>query len=97
MMECLKKGKISKDFHTLSAKEDLYSYVRIEDIDKLDKAAKLERVRIISADGPANYMRTVLNSMDEETYKQFIEYHLANCERYELLGAAAHTLDILKK
>ncbi len=97
MMECLKKGKISKDFHTLSAKEDLYSYVRIEDIDKLDKAAMLERVRIISADGPANYMRTVLNSMDEETYKQFIEYHLATCERYELLGAAAHTLDILKK
>ena len=97
MLECQKEGKISDDFHTLSSKEDLYSYVRLEDINELAKASNLTRLQIISADGPANYIRTILNAMDDKTYEQFIEYHLATCERYELLGAAAHTLDILEK
>lgn len=97
MKECLEQGKISKDFKTLSKKEDLYDYMRLEEIEELDKAAGLKRIKIISADGPANYMRQILNSMDDETYNMFIEYHLATCERAELLGAAAHTLDILRK
>lgn len=42
-------------------------------------------------------MRTVLNAMDEETYQLFIQYHLSTCERKDLLGASAHTLDIVRK
>lgn len=95
--ECLECGKISDDFHTISEPEDLYDYVRIEDINKLAEAAELKREKLISADGPADYMRQTLNGMDEDTYRLFIEYHLATCERYELLGAAAHTVDILRK
>ncbi|MDE6208546.1 MAG: methyltransferase domain-containing protein [Lachnospiraceae bacterium] len=94
---CIECGKISKDFHTISEREDLYDYVRIEDIDKLIEGADLKREKIISADGPADYIRQILNAMDEETYKLFIEYHLSTCERYELIGAAAHTVDILRK
>ena len=57
----------------------------------------MHRIQIIAADGPANYMRTILNAMDKETYETFIEYHLTTCERADLLGASAHTLDILEK
>ena len=76
---------------------DLYDYVRIEDIDAIDQAAGVKREKLIAADGPANYMRTVLNAMDEETYQLFIQYHLSTCERKDLLGASAHTLDIVRK
>ena len=92
-----KDGKLSKDFHCQTTKEDLYSYVRIEDINALQDAAGLQREQIVAADGAANYIRPVLNAMDEETYQLFIDYHLATCERPELLGASAHTLDILRK
>ena len=95
--ESIKNGKVNKDFHVVSSPEDLYDYVRIEDIRNISDAAKLERIKLIAADGPANYMRPILNKMDEETFKTFIEYHLSTCERPELLGASAHTLDILKK
>ena len=95
--ESIAKGKVSKDFHVISEPEDLYDYVRIEDIDKVNERAGVKRIKLISADGPANYMRPILNSMDEETYKLFIEYHLSTCERADLLGASAHTLDILRK
>lgn len=89
--------KITEDYQTLSSEENLYSYVRIEEINQLAQDAKLTRLKLISADGHANYMRKELNAMDEETFNLFIDYHLKTCERPELLGAAAHTLDILKK
>ena len=95
--QSVKDGKLSKDFHCQTTKEDLYSYVRIEDINALQDAAGLQREQIVAADGAANYIRPVLNAMDEETYQLFIDYHLATCERPELLGASAHTLDILRK
>ncbi len=97
ILESLKKNKVDKDFHSRNSEEDLYDQVRIEDINALNEAAHLNRIKIIAADGPADYMRPILNSMDDETFKCFVEYHLATCERYELLGASAHTVDILKR
>ncbi|ABK61827.1 MULTISPECIES: class I SAM-dependent methyltransferase [Clostridium] len=95
--ESIKNGKLSDDFHVISEPKDLYDYVRIEDINKINEIADLERIKLIAADGPANYMRPILNAMDEDTFKIFMDYHFTTCERPELLGASAHTLDILRK
>ena len=72
--ECLQKDRLTEDFHSSAEAKDLYDYVRIEDIDALNEAAGLKRIQIISPDGPANYMRPVLNAMDEETFSLFIQY-----------------------
>ena len=95
--ESIRDGKVNDAFRVTPKPEDLYDYVRLEDIDSYNAAVGLERIQIVAADGPANYMRQALNSMDEETYELFIKYHLSTCERPELIGASAHTLDILRK
>lgn len=95
--ECIQEEKLTEDFHCRQTPKDLYDYVRVEDINALDEAVGLTRIKLISADGPADYLRPVLNAMDEETYDAFIRYHLATCERQELVGAGAHTVDILRK
>lgn len=95
--ESIADGKVTKDFHVLSKPEDLYDYVRLEDINSIKDGADLNRIKIVAADGPADYMRHVLRDMDDETFKIFMDYHLSTCERPELLGASAHTLDILRK
>ena len=97
VLECLEDGRLTEDFKCVATEKELYDYMRLEDIDAVNKGADLKRVQIISADGPADYLRTYLNAMDEETFSKFVEYHLSTCERPELLGAGAHTLDILKK
>lgn len=76
---------------------DLYSFVRIEDIDYLKDKANLERIKILNQDGPTEYMKNVINKMDDKTFDLFIKYHLSTCERKELLGCGRHILDILKK
>lgn len=97
MKESIQNGKVDGDFRVNPKPEDLYDYVRLEDINSYNETVDLKRIQIVAADGPANYMRQVLNAMDEETYELFIQYHLSTCERPELLGASAHTLDILRK
>ncbi len=97
MLESMKNGKVDENFHVVATKEDLYDYVRLEDIAEINAKADVERIQIIAADGPANYIRQTLNAMDDETYEMFIQYHLSTCERPELLGASAHTLDILRR
>ena len=94
--EVAAKGGLSPDFHTICKEEDLYDYVRLEDIDRLNKAAGLERIKIISADGAADYMRRELNEMSEEEFEAFCSFQLAIAERPELVGAGSHCVDILK-
>ena len=94
--ECLNGNRLTGDYHTVSSEENLYDYMRIEDINSLNEAAGLERIKILSPDGPANYIRPYLNKLTEEEFAEFVKYHLATCERQDLIGAAAHTLDILR-
>ena len=94
--DSLKNNRLTKDFHVVSEEKDLYDYVRIEDIDAVREAVGLERIKLITPDGPANYMRPILNAMDEETFGIFLDYHLSTCERQDMLGASAHTVDILR-
>jgi hypothetical protein len=97
IMESLEKGKLTDDFQIVSEAEDLYDYMRLENINKLNEDADLERIQIITPDGPANFIRPFLNALTEEEFDMFIKYHLSICERQDILGASAHTLDVLRK
>lgn len=97
ILECVEEARLTADFHTISQKENLYDYMRIEDINKLAEEAGLSRIKILSPDGPANYMRPFLNQLSEEEFEHFVQYQMATCERADLIGAGAHTLDILRK
>ena len=97
ILECIEEKRLTEDFHTISGIENLYDYMRIEDIDKVVEAVGLTRIKILSPDGPANYMRPFLNQLSEEEFEHFVQYQMKTCERADLLGAGAHTLDILRK
>lgn len=94
--ERMKQGELTDDFQILHNENELYDYVRLEQINAWNAAAGLSRELMIAPDGPADYIRPVLNAMDEQTFTLFLQYQLANCERQELLGASSHTLDILQ-
>lgn len=96
-LECMEQGRFSGTFQTLSMPEHLYDYMRIENIDALNTATELTRIKIISPDGAANYIRPFLNQLSDEEFELFIQYHMSTCERMDLIGAGAHTLDILQK
>lgn len=96
IIEAKEKGQIDGDFHMQNLDGDLYSMVRIEDINGFNEELGLERIKIVASDGPANYMRTKLRELSDEEYEMFIQYHLSTCERPDLLGASSHLLDIVR-
>lgn len=95
--ELLEQGKIDQQFHIQAADDELYDYVRIDDLNRLNKSTGLKRLKLFSPDGPADYMRRQLNAMTEESFEKFIQFQMCNAERPELLGAGSHIVDILQK
>ena len=97
ILEAINKKEINKTFDITPKSEDLYSMVRIKDINKFNKKAGLERVKIIAQDGPSDYIRPVINKMTEKEFSIYMKYHFKTCEKKELIGASSHVLDIVKK
>ena len=96
--ELLEKCAIDPDtFDGFSRPWDLFQLYRTEDIESLRSRFPVKKVHLVAADGYANYIREQLAAMDAETYELFIKYHLATCERQDLLGYSNHTLDIFQK
>ena len=95
--ESINNNLLDKDFKITPNDTDLYSFVRLEDINKLNELSNLQRIKILSQDGPTEYIKKCVNKMDDETYNNYIKYHLNTCERPELLGAGRHILDIVTK
>lgn len=97
ILDAIKNNEVDKNYHITPKETDLYSMVRIEDINELNELTKLKRVKILAQDGPTDYIRPIINKMDEKTFDEYIKYHLSTCERTELLGSSSHVLDIVKK
>lgn len=98
---CLKhhieNNMLTEDFHCISKPEDLFSMVRIEEIHALTESLPAERLKTVAADGATLFIRDTVDAMDDETFEYYMKYHLATCERQDLIGYSNHTLDILRK
>ena len=88
---------LTPDWHCVSEPKEIFELVRTEDIAELDAEVPVRRVKLVATDGATNYKREYIDAMDKETFEKWVEYHLATCERQDLIGASHHTLDILQK
>jgi len=84
-------------FETFSRPWDIFELYRKEDIDALRSQFPVTQLHFAASDGYANHMRDALAQMDERTYELYIKYHLATCERQDMIGYSHHTLDIFRK
>ena len=97
LRETLEKGLIKADWHCVSNPEEVFELARTEDIAALDETADVAREKLVATDGATNFMRDLIDAADDFTFEKWVEYHLAVCERQDLIGASHHTLDILRK
>ena len=87
----------TETFDTFSNPWDLFELYRKEDIDNLRNQFPVTQLHFIAADGYANHMRGTVDQMDDAMYELFLKYHLATCERQDMIGYSHHTLDIFRK
>ena len=87
----------TETFDSFSNPWDLFMLYRKEDIDELRSKFDVTQLHLVASDGYANHMREALNQMDESMYDMYLKYHLATCERQDMIGYSIHTLDIFRK
>ena len=97
LRETMDLQMLTPDWHCISEPKDIFELIRTEEIAALDAALDVTRVRLVATDGATHYMKERIDEMDEETFSQWVDFHLATCERQDLVGASNHTLDILRK
>ena len=97
LQKVLRENKLDENFNCVTAPDDLYSYIRLEEINRLKDDSGLERIKIIGVDGATDYIRPYINKLSDEDFEIYKKYQLSICERPELLGASSHIMDILKK
>ena len=96
--EYIKVGLIdSETFAAKSEPKDLFELVRKEEIDGLMSVFPVKRLHYVAADGCALLLREAIDAMDETAFGLYLRYHLATCERTDLVGVTSHALDIFQK
>lgn len=87
----------TETFDTFSNPWDIFELYRKEDIDKLRIQFSVTQLHFIASDGYTNHMRETVDNMDDRMYELYLKYHLATCERQDMIGYSHHTLDIFRK
>lgn len=87
----------TETFDTFSNPWDIFELYRKEDIDELRNQFSVTQLHFIASDGYTNHMRETVDNMDDRMYELYLKYHLATCERQDLIGYSHHTLDIFRK
>ena len=84
-------------FKAASEPAELFELYRIEDIDALMANFPVQRLHFVGTDMATNYMRPVVDEMDDDFFALFLQYHFTICERSDMVGVSHHFLDIFRK
>lgn len=104
---CFGRGMLKEDkyrklvdpvtFKAASDPAELFELYRKEDIDELISRFNVQRLHYIGTDMATNYMRPVIDEMDDEFFALYLKYHFTICERADMVGTSHHILDVLRK
>lgn len=84
-------------FKASSDPAELFQLYRKEEIDALMSDFNVERLHYVGSDMATNYMRPVVDEMDDGLFDLYLQYHFSICERADCVGTSHHILDIFRK
>ena len=84
-------------FKASSDPMELFVLYRREDIDSLMQGFSVKRLHYIGTDMATNYMRGVIDEMEDDLFDLYLQYHFAICERSDCVGTSHHILDVFRK
>lgn len=91
------KEMCDENWNIPKIKEEIFAPYRIEDIDELMNKFDINRLETIAVDGISGNIQDYINNLAQEEFEIFMEYHLKNCHRRELMGYSSHILEIVEK
>ena len=100
----IRKGNLKKvktfcdeNWNVEKRAEEVFASYRVENFDKLMDSFNVNKLETVAADGIAPQMQDYINNLDEEEFGLYVDYHLKNCMRKDLIGCSTHILEIVEK
>ena len=90
-------GMCGENWKVEKIAEEVFASYRIDEFDRLISGFNVQKLETIASDGIAPQMQDFVNNFDEEEFNLYVDYHLKNCMRRELLGYSSHILEIIEK
>ena len=84
-------------FKASSDPAELFELYRREDIEALMAGFATKQLHYVGTDMATNYMRPVIDEMDDAFFELYLKYHFVICERADMVGTSHHILDIHRK
>lgn len=78
-------------------KEEIFAPNRLDDFDNFMNKFDVNRLETIAIDGIAEHLKDYVNNLSKEEFEIFVDYHLKNCHRRDLMGYSSHILEIVEK
>lgn len=90
------KMNFDENFQVYHAPKQLFTGFDVAEFEALVDASPLQRQKTVACDCMLELAKLAdsFGLTDEENFQKFVEYHLAYCEKRELLGLSSHLLVI---
>ena len=86
-----------KNWNVAKIKEEIFSTFKVRDFSNLISRYNVKEIETIATDGIAPNLAEYINKMDDEEFEIYVDYHLKNCDRKDLIGYSSHILEIVEK
>lgn len=87
----------SYDHKTFKVEDFPFVFLTVEKTREMLKTAGIRIRKEVASDGVSELLEDKINAMDDESFKQYLKYHLYCCEKPEMLGRSNHLLTIGEK
>lgn len=77
--------------------EEIFATYKIEEFNNLVKKYNIKKLETIAVDGIAPQIQEYINNLSNEDFQIYLDYHLKNCTRKDLMGYSSHILEIVEK
>jgi ubiquinone/menaquinone biosynthesis C-methylase UbiE len=90
--------KSKKDYtKELHRKDDVFTLVTIKEIEDLFKETKLQKIELLSPDGPSRLLKSEINKFTKKEFNFWLDYLRKTANDSSLIGYGEHILYVAKK
>ena len=91
------KDMCDENWNIPKIKKEIFATYKIENFNKMIQEFNIKQLETIAVDGIAPNIHEYINNLNEEEFEIYLDYHLKNCKRKDLMGYSSHILEIIEK
>ena len=91
------KDMCDENWNIPKIKKEIFATYKIENFNKMIQEFNIKQLETIAVDGIAPNIHEYINNLNEEEFEIYLDYHLKNCKRKDLMGYSSHILEIVEK